>query len=238
LNTFQKLWMLRRAGARIVRRQLLARGLDLVPVMDRKSHLETIRQVMLETGLAMNGCEAYQVLTTVKAVVEKVEGDLAEVGVYRCGSARLICEAKGDRELHLFDTFAGLPSPGQKDAGVAFWPGQFAASLEGAQDYLRAFPNLHFYKGLFPSTAEPVGDKKFCFVHLDVDLYEATLAGLEFFYPRMTAGGVIMCHDYDAPGVRLAIDEFFRDKPELVLQQPAGSHCVVIKSGSPQGLPV
>jgi O-methyltransferase len=223
--------MLRRAGARTVRRQLLARGLDLVPVMDRKSHLDVIRQVMLETGLAMNGCEAYQILTTVKAVAEKVAGELAEVGVYRCGSARLICEAKGARELHLFDTFAGLPSPGQNDAGVAFWLGQFAASLEAAQMYLRAFPNVHFYKGLFPSTAEPIRDKKFCFIHLDVDLYEATRAGLEFFYPRMTPGGVLMCHDYDAPGVRLAVDEFFRDKPELVIQQPAGSHCVVVKSG-------
>jgi O-methyltransferase len=229
--------MLRRAGARAIRGRLLARGLDLVPVMDRKSHLDMIRRVMRETGLAMNGCEAYQVLTTVKAVVEKVAGELAEVGVYRCGSARLICEAKGARELHLFDTFAGLPSPGQNDAGVAFWTGQFAASLEAAQEYLKAFPNVHFYKGLFPSTAEPVRDKKFCFVHLDVDLYEATRAGLEFFYPRMTAGGVLMCHDYDASGVRLAIDEFFRDKPELVLQQPAGSHCVVVKSGSRQGLP-
>jgi O-methyltransferase len=222
--------MLRRAGARAVRRRLLGRGLDLVPIMDRKSHLDLISRVMRETGLAMNGCEAYQILTTVKAVVEKVAGDLAEVGVFRCGSARLICEAKGARALHLFDTFAGLPSPGKNDGGAAFWEGQFAASLEAAQTYLQTYPNVHFYKGLFPSTAEPVREKQFCFVHLDVDLYEATRAGVEFFYPRMTPGGVLMCHDYDAPGVRLAIEEFFGDKPELVIQQPAGSHCLVIKS--------
>src|SRR5262249_8542844 len=35
----------------------------------------------------------------------KVRGAIADLGVYRGGSARLIASLKGDKELHLFDTF-------------------------------------------------------------------------------------------------------------------------------------
>jgi hypothetical protein len=65
-------------------------------------------------------------------------------------------------------------------------------------------------KGFFPETAAGVEDR-FCFVNLDFDLYDPILAGLEFFYPRMTEGGVILVHDYFNPfykGVKVAIDGF------------------------------
>jgi O-methyltransferase len=232
LSCSRRLWTLQRAVARSVRYRLLARGLDLVPIMDRKAHLDTVRQVIRESGLAMNGCEGYQLLATVAAAVDKLAGDLAEVGVNRGGSAKLICEAKGSRDLHLFDTFAGLPPPGEHDRGTVFWEGQFAATQESVQRYLGRYPNVHFYKGLFPETADPIMDLKFCFVHLDVDFYEATRAGLEIFYPRMVPGGVLMSHDYNAAGVHRAIDEFFVGKPEIVIQQPAGSHCIAIKNAT------
>ena len=40
---------------------------------------------------------------------------MAEVGVYQGVSAKLICEAKGDKELHVFDTFEGLPDKSGTD---------------------------------------------------------------------------------------------------------------------------
>jgi len=229
---FRTLWNWRLDSASLVRRSLLLpRGLDLVPVMDRRSYLSLIRQVMSESQMRLNGCEAYHILTTVRAVVEKVPGDLAEVGVYRGGSSKLICEAKGDRHLHLFDTFSGLPELGPRDTTTVFWKGQFGSSLEAVRKYLSRYPNVHLYEGLFPDTASPIKRNQFCFVHLDVDLYEPTRAGLEFFYPKLSSGGILMSHDYDAPGVREAVNEFFKDKPETVLQQPAGSQCFVVRAG-------
>src|SRR3989338_3744494 len=44
--------------------------------------------------------------------------------------------------------------------------------------------------------AEPIKNKKFSLVHFDVDTYESTKNSIEFFYPRMTRGGVILSHDY------------------------------------------
>ena len=63
-----------------------------------------------------------------------------------------------------------------------------------------------------------MGDKRFCFVSIDVDLYKTTMAAWEFFYPRMVKGGVIAIYDdYDyptCPGVTKATDEFLRNKLE------------------------
>jgi hypothetical protein len=74
-----------------------------------------------------------------------------------------------------------------------------------------------------------VKDRQFSLVNFDVDTYESTKKCLEFFYPRMNPGGVILSHDYiTAPGVQKAFDEFFVDKPEPVVET-AGSQCIVIK---------
>ena len=74
-------------------------------------------------------------------------------------------------------------------------------------------------------------DKKFSFVHLDVDIYTSTLEALKFFYPRINRGGAILSHDYPgAVGVKKAFDEFFEDKPEIVIELPTGTgQALVIK---------
>ena len=56
---------------------------------------------------------------------------------------------------------------------------------------------------------------------MDGDIYESTLEGLRFFYPRMNKGGIILSHDYCSlgfPGVKRAFDEFMSDKPEPVIE--------------------
>lgn len=75
-------------------------------------------------------------------------------------------------------------------------------------------PNPHkviIKKGYFPQTTAGLENKSFCFVNLDPDLYEPILAGLEFFYPRLVRGGVILIHDYynnGYVGVKKAVSEF------------------------------
>ncbi|MBU1728311.1 TylF/MycF family methyltransferase, partial [Patescibacteria group bacterium] len=146
-----------------------------------------------------------------------LDGDVAEVGVSSAGSAKLIAELKGEKMLHLFDTYEGLPEPGNIDKG--FLKQQYACSLESVKTYLSNYHNVVFYKGLFPSTAVPAQDMTFAFVHLDVDLYQSTLDGLKFFYPRLVSRGILLSHDYSTfPGVRKAFDEFFSDKQERIVE--------------------
>ncbi len=195
---------------------------------ERAKVLDLIRKIKNETEMGVSTNEAYQIYTAVQRT-KKIDGDIAEVGVYRGGSAKLICEAKENRPLHLFDTFEGLPALCEVDDPKQFHKEEFLVSLESVKDYLKKYPNVHFYEGLFPSTTEPIKNKKFSFVHLDVDLYESTLNGIEFFYPRISRGGIIISHDYTStPGVRKAFDGFFKDKPEPVIEL-VGSQCMVVK---------
>lgn len=187
-----------------------------------------IDKIRDERELLISNIEAYQIFIVAKKTV-KVSGDMAEVGVYKGGSAKLICEAKGNKALHLFDTFEGLPDLSGADDSKKFQKGQFRALFESVKDYLQKYPDVYFYKGYFPSTAEPVKNKTFAFVNIDVDIYESTLSCLEFFYPRMNRGGVILSHDYvNAAGVRKAFDDFFESKPEPIIEL-SGSQCLIVK---------
>lgn len=190
--------------------------------------MKIINTIKKENTLLLANNEAYQLFMAVKAT-QKIDGDIAEVGVYRGGSGKLICLAKKDKYLHLFDTFEGLPSPTSSDNHSQFRKGEYKASFENVKNYLKNFPNVQIYKGIFPSTAGLVKNKKFSLVHLDVDLYESTLNSLKFFYPRMKSGGVIISHDYpDSIGVKKAIDNFFKNKKSPIIEM-SGSQCLIVK---------
>jgi O-methyltransferase len=182
-----------------------------------------------ESKNALSDFEFLHLHTLIKKT-EKIAGDVAEVGVFKGGSAKIICETT-KKQVHLFDTFAGLPEISAEDTGTQFKKGEYYASLDEVKDYLKNYSNALFYKGLFPSTSHPIEDKKFSLVHLDVDIYESTLDCLKFFYPRISKGGVIISHDYTcAKGVKKAFDEFFKDKPEIIIDSIiASSQCFIIK---------
>lgn len=194
----------------------------------RKEFVKALKNLRAETDLLLEDIEAYHIFMAVRST-DKVPGDIAEVGVYRGGSAKIICSVKGDRPLHLFDTFEGLPKVDDGDAVWPFYEGKFAASFDEVRKYFETERNVFLYKGIFPDTSGPVSDRAFSLVNLDVDTYESTRQCLQFFYQRMSPGGIIISHDYlTAPGVRKAFDEFFDDKPEPVIET-AGSQCFVVK---------
>lgn len=190
-----------------------------------------IAEIKSQTQMLLGEVEAIQIYRAIQQTA-KLQGDIAEVGVYRGGSAKLICEAKAtDKKLHLFDTFEGLPALTPKDGKHLFYEKQFSASYDEVKNYLQPYHEVYFYKGLFPLTAGPIANSCFSFVHIDVDLYEATLECLKFFYPRMSVGGILISHDYVlAPGVRKAFDEFFADKPEPIIElEVTGTQCLIVK---------
>lgn len=167
----------------------------------------------------MDSDEKFTLYSSMKAVTH-VPGDVAEVGVYKGGSAKIICEEKGNKEIHLFDTFAGLPGGVIQKSDLVKGGWLDDTTAESVKEYLKEYGGVHVYQGLFPDTAGPVADKKFCLVHLDTDIYQGTIEGLRFFWPRMVTGGRIICHDYnnvDCPGVKRAFQEFFADSPERII---------------------
>ena len=186
-----------------------------------------ISKIKGEVEMLLSDDEASRIYWAVKST-ERINGEIAEVGVYQGGSAKLICEAKKDKNLHLFDTFEGLPKSTEIYESQ-LREGEMKASLENVKQYLAGYRNVYFYKGVFPETAQAVEGKRFSLVHLDVDLYKGTSDCLKFFYPRMSKGGIIMSHDYPSMGgVKKAFDEFFKDKPEPIIRV-SNNQCLIVK---------
>ncbi len=169
-------------------------------------------------------------------VARKIEGDLAELGVYRGYSARLIHHYLPERKLYLFDTFTGFDERDVKAEFVATGRNtdRVAFSQTGLdRALLNIAPqnsNVAVFPGYFPESAPPfLSQRKFAFVHLDADLYEPMLAGLTFFYNKVAPGGFILAHDFNSwPGARKAVLEFFDDKPERPIPMPDKSGSALI----------
>ena len=107
-----------------------------------------------------------------------------------------------------------------------YWKqGDLSVFLDAVKTNLSQFSNVSFHKGWIPERFPHVADRRFAFVHIDVDLYEPTRDSIEFFYPLMNENGIILCDDYGfdtCPGAIKAIDEFLADKPEKMLRLPSG----------------
>jgi O-methyltransferase len=167
-------------------------------------------------------------------VERQVPGAFAELGVYKGRTARLIHHYAPERTLHLFDTFQGFTerSAATELSDLGHTPKLFSdTSLEQVQQYIAMVnDNVQFHQGFFPdSIPAELQSQTFAFVHLDADLYDPTLSGLRFFYPRMPPCAILVIHDYNAwPGARRAVDEFFADKPELPIPMPDKSGSAVI----------
>ena len=156
-------------------------------------------------------------------------GDIVEVGCY-AGRTSVFLQMLNQRsarrrELHVYDSFQGLPAPGPQDAFL----GQ--GDCHATQADLHATftrwsmpaPTIHpgWFEDTLPSRLPPA----VCFAYLDGDFYESIMVSLEHVWPRVVPGGLVLIDDYadtelnpDAwdglPGVRSAVDDYFATRPE------------------------
>ena len=134
-----------------------------------------------------------------------IEGDIAELGVFQGEFAQYINRQFPNRMFHLFDTFEGFIESEVKSDNQENLIDEkvFASSmdffkrtrLELVMSKMKYPEQIQIHKGYFPDTI-PKEEKKFALVSIDPDLYKPALAGLKYFYPRLSEGGYIILHDY------------------------------------------
>jgi len=170
-----------------------------------------------------------------------VPGEVCEVGCYRGLSAYVIASILrklGKRvPFHLCDSFEGLSAFSSVDRSAFHDMDQpekrqkYICSLETVQHNLCDFDFIAYHKGWIPEPFRALTDRQFCFVHIDVDLYQPTRESFEFFYPRLTPHGVMVFDDYGSvkfPGARQAIDEgLSRLRNVFFMPLPAGQAFLV-----------
>lgn len=176
----------------------------------------------------------YARIRTLELLVEEIkekhiEGQMAEVGVFNGSFSQLMTHLLPDRKLYLYDTFEGFVREDYEEEVSSGnftkdWMQMFKTvrSLEWIKAYIGNEEKCRYRKGYFPDTVmSEEKEEKYCLVSLDADMYNPILAGLEFFYPRLSEGGYIMIHEYHArllegngiqnfAGVKAAVRDFER----------------------------
>lgn len=147
------------------------------------------------------------------AMVDLVErlpaGDLVEVGVYHGGSAMELYKVAlaQNRDLHLFDTFSCTPffTEGLDRHKI---DEEFADASAPGNIFL-AMPMAKLYIGIYPET-HPASLKEVAFIHCDCDQYLSYRAVIDYMWPLVVPGGVILFDDYPyLGGAKKAVEESF-----------------------------
>lgn len=177
----------------------------------------------------------------------EVPGDLAELGVFRglglmtwANLLEAYCIGDRTKVVYGFDNWQGFTSLSAQDGGEAvevnkvvggYDPAHFRRELESALgifDGDRFIPwkdRVKLVDGNIelsvPKFIEENPGVRFSLVHFDCDLYEPTRAALAAIWPKVSRGGVVIFDEYalkEWGGETLAVDEFFADKPNVVVK--------------------
>jgi O-methyltransferase len=179
----------------------------------------------------------FALIQAVRYVVRnQIAGDIVECGVWRGGSIMAVALTllklnQLDKDIYLFDTFAGTVKPGPLD--VAFDGAPAAEEFErnkitddsshwsyASLDKVKAAvystgynrERIHFIAGRVEDTIPDQAPPAISLLRLDTDWYESTRHELMHLFPRLSRGGVLIIDDYGHyQGARQACDEYFSD---------------------------
>jgi O-methyltransferase/8-demethyl-8-(2,3-dimethoxy-alpha-L-rhamnosyl)tetracenomycin-C 4'-O-methyltransferase len=155
-------------------------------------------------------------------LLDGVEGDLIETGVWRGGACILmkgILEAYGDdaRRVFVADSFAGLPPPDPEnfpaDAGDPLHTlTDLQVSRADVENNFRRFGLLDervvFLEGWFKDTLPYAPIDQLAVLRLDGDMYESTIEALDALYHKVSYGGFVIVDDYFLPACAKAVHDF------------------------------
>ena len=214
--------------------ELILSGASYAPWLSDHAFNETFKVIDGHTLVDKYKCyELWQLV----GETAKLNGGLIEVGVWRGGSGVLIAQKaklSGMREqVYLCDTFRGVVKAGKKDS--KYINGEHAdTSVEIVEKLAKdlRLDNVKIVAGIFPEeTNGVITDKTFRFCHIDVDVYESAKDVLEWLWPKVVVGGVMVFDDYGfqgCNGVTRLINEGRSRKDRITIHNLNG-HAILIK---------
>jgi len=82
-----------------------------------------------------------------------------------------------------------------------------------------------YHVGYIPDSFSASPPDKIIYLHIDLNSTKPTIDALNFFSPRLLQGGIIIFDDYGNtgyPDTKKQIDEFFKNKPGVLMKSPTG----------------
>jgi O-methyltransferase len=169
----------------------------------------------------------------------QVPGDMIEVGSYRGGSAYFIAASAlgiiGEQvPMRVVDTFEGHPESAISGEDPFHKPGQFhRTSYDRVRALLEPFPNVTVHQSDVLLLLPQLPEAQYRLVHIDTDLYQPTVACLDYFAPRLSKGAVVVIDDYASPkcpGVPKAVAEFMQRADGFQAWDVRTEQLVLVKS--------
>ncbi len=214
-------------------------GYDLVLFNNTESerqHLEIYERV--RPYLLSSYERTYALIDATRYIVRnEIPGAFVECGVFKGGSMMavafaLMAEGVTDRDLYLFDTFAGMPAPEARDVDLRGRPASRAFAKHRISDVSShlmhcsrenvaaamastGYPaaRIHLVQGMVEETIPAQAPTAIALLRLDTDWYQSTMHELVHLHPRLTRKGVVIVDDYGHfKGARDATDEYFRQR--------------------------
>lgn len=181
----------------------------------------------------------YGLVMNLKQIIsENVPGDFAELGVYKGNSAAVLAHfgRQSGRNTYLFDTFSGFNESDLLGVDAERKVEFTDTSLRRVKDFVGT-DNVTYIPGYFPDTiTDQIRKARYAFVNIDLDLYQPVRDALSFFYERLSAGGMLMIHDYSSGawgGAKQAVDEFWARIPERIVLLPDKSGTAILRRALP-----
>lgn len=158
--------------------------------------------------------------------VRELDGDFVECGVNRGGLSRAVVEQLDwgtmPKTFYLLDTFQGF-DPRYPPQELEHW--DYEDSYEAVCRTFAPFSNVTIIRGPVPDTLDQVAADRIAFLHIDMNAVVPERAALEFFWPKLVPGGILLLDDYGHRGHEVqqrAHDEFAHQNGFEVLALPTG----------------
>src|SRR5271169_980184 len=163
---------------------------------------------------------------------KSLPGDFVECGVNRGGMARAVMEYVNfstlDKKFYLLDTYSGIPDEMKhSSAPLAF---DYSECFEDVKKSFAQFPNVRIIRGTVPMTLQHVESNRIAYLSIDMNCAEPEIAAAEFFWDKMSAGGVLVlddfCYSEQYKLQNKAFNEFAKARSLEVLALPTGQGLV------------
>jgi len=192
---------------------------------------------MIKTHTLVDQYRCYELWKLIEQSSKLDGGNIIEIGVWRGGTGVLMAkraEKIGIKDkVYLCDTFKGVVKAGRRDS--TYEGGEHSdASRKVVEDLIGGLnlDNVELLEGVFPEqTGHIIDQLQFRFCHIDVDVYQSAKDIVEWIWPKMVRGGIIVYDDYgfaSCDGITKYVEEQMLLKDRLVIHNLNG-HAVFIK---------
>ena len=158
-----------------------------------------------------------------------VEAGVAD-GLTAFFSLRTVREKRKGRAfaMHLYDSWGAMRKTELQESESVHIGNYSRLNIDRARKNLSEFQDhLIYHQGYIPESlvSPPAPPENLRYLHIDLNAALPTQAALEFFWPRLKPGGVILFDDYgwkDYQETREMIDGFFAGRDGILMKLPTG----------------